>query len=92
MTFQIEELFEAIMNSDLPQEEQIMILGRLFKRGRISESLYLKREEGTEEFECWQYTIDENGQTVIGPTDFAPQEMVDAYIAGKRPVTRVSQR
>ena len=85
MSFTIRELIIDILDSNLDEGEKIEILNRLYTTGRVSDGLYLRRNAGTDELECWYRNVDENGQTNHGPTNYTSEETVQAYIHGLKP-------
>ena len=84
MSFTLKELITDILDSDLDQGEKIAILDRLYRSGKVSEGLYLRRNDGSDDFECWFRNVDENGQTEHGPTNFTSKETVNACITGTK--------
>jgi len=79
MGFTIKELFDVILENDMDNERKSQLLENIYTKGKITDGLYLRRNDGTEELECWYRNIDENGQTEHGPTYFGPEEIVDEY-------------
>ena len=79
MGFTIKELMDSILESEMDNERKSQLLENIYVRGRITEGLYLRRTDGSEELECWFRNTDENGQTEHGPTYLGPEELVEEY-------------
>lgn len=79
MSFTIRELMDSILEREMDNDKKGQLLEDIYLRGKITNGLYLRRNAGTDELECWYRNVDESGQTEHGPTYYGPEEILDEY-------------
>lgn len=80
MKFELKELLDVILSSEMEKEAKVELLDRIYKTGTIAPGFYLRREDSTDELECWYRNVDENGMTDHGPTNYTPEQVVGLYV------------
>ena len=78
MPFSFEELLEAALDGNMSREELVEFLSNVYK-GYVAPGFYLRKADGSDELECWFRNVEESGQTMHGPTNYGPDEVVGAY-------------
>ena len=79
MSFTIRELLDTILERDLDNSEKSELLERIYTKGRITDDLFLRRNHGTPELECWASERNEKGQIEEWPTNLDAVEVIDEY-------------
>ncbi len=79
--FSIKELIEAVLHSNLDEEEKLNLLEKIYMTGRINDDLYLRRNHGDNYLECWYRTYNNKGEVTHIGTGYDANEVMDAYLA-----------
>lgn len=79
MKFTFKELLDAIMDAELGKEKTVELLDRIYRTGTVAPGFYLRKDDGSEDLECWFRNVDENGQTDHGPTNYTPEQVIGVY-------------
>lgn len=77
MKFELRDLYQTIVSSDLDNDSKVDLLMRI-RKGRITDDYYLKGniELG---YECFHRIINKDNKSDSEPTSFTPVELVDIY-------------
>ena len=77
MSFQLKDLYQTIVESDLDNDNKVELLMNIYNR-RINDDLYLTGsvDKG---LDFWIRSVDNNGQTNSIKTDYSPDDILDIY-------------
>ena len=79
MKFTFRELLDSILKAEMEREQTVELLDRIYRTGTIMPGLYLRKDDSSDDLECWYRNVDESGQTDHGPTNYTPDEIVGVY-------------
>ena len=79
MTFTLKDLIQGILDSELTEEQKNDFIAKIQESNKITDGLYLRKDEATGDYQCWFRNVDEDGMTDHGPTNYGVEEVIAEY-------------